>query len=292
MIQLLFNVVAPVFIIVSIGWGWARFGRPYDTGLISSLVMTIGAPCLVFSTLNTMDISPTNLGEIGAAALLVIALTGLIGFVILRITRQEIRVFLPPLMFPNAGNMGLSLCLFAFGKPGLALAIIAFSVYSLSAFSIGIWIYSGTLSPRQLLKQPIIYAVIISVAVLLTGIDVPGWILKTTTLLGNFTIPLMLFTLGVSLSGFSVAKLNRAVLLSVLRLGGGFGIGMLVSHLFGLTGIAKGVIVLQSSMPVAVFNYLFAETYDRNPKETAELVVISTIISLVTIPLILLSILS
>ncbi|MBT7483209.1 AEC family transporter, partial [Candidatus Peregrinibacteria bacterium] len=48
------------------------------------------------------------------------------------------------------------------------------------------------------------------------------------------------------------------------------------------------VIVLQSSMPVAVFNYLFAENYDRNPRETAELVVISTLFSLVTIPLILL----
>ena len=288
MIELLFNVVAPVFIIVSIGWSWARLGRAYDTSLISSLVMTIGAPCLVFSTLNTMDISPANLGEIGAAAALVIAITGSIGFVILKVTRQEIRTFLQPLMFPNAGNMGLSLCFFAFGKPGLAFAIIAFSIYSLSSFSIGIWIYSGTLSPKQVLKQPIIYAVIISVTVLLTGLAVPGWILKTTTLLGNFTIPLMLFTLGVSLSGFSVAKLKRAVLLSLLRLGIGFGIGLLVSHLFGLTGIARGVIILQSSMPVAVFNYLFAETYDRNPKETAELVVISTLFSLVTIPLILL----
>ena len=288
MIQLLFNVVAPVFIIVFIGWGWARLGRLYNTSLISSLVMTIGAPCLVFSTLNTMDISPANLGEIGLAALLVIVLTGLIGLVILRATRQEIRSFLPPLMFPNAGNMGLSLCLLAFGQPGLALAIIAFSVYSLSTFSIGIWIYSGRLSPRQLLKQPIIYSVMISVAVLLTGVDVPNWILKTTSLLGNFTIPLMLFTLGVSLSGFSVVKLKRAVLLSLLRLGIGFGVGILVSHLFGLTGIARGVIVLQSSMPVAVFNYLFAENYDRNPRETAELVVISTLFSLVTIPLILL----
>ena len=217
-----------------------------------------------------------------------IALTGLIGFVILRATRQEIRTFLPPLMFPNAGNMGLSLCLLAFGKPGLALAIIVFSVYGLTTFSFGIWIYSGTLSPRQLFKQPIIYSVMISVAVLLTGVDVPNWILKTTSLLGNFTIPLMLFTLGVSLSGFNVVKLKRALLLSLLRLGVGFGVGFLVSHLLGLTGIARGVIVLQSSMPVAVFNYLFAETYNRNPRETAELVVISTLFSLVTIPLILL----
>jgi predicted permease len=288
MIQLLFNVVAPVFIIVSIGWGWARLGRLYNTSLISSLVMTIGAPCLVFATLNTMDISAANLGEMGVAAVLVIVLTGLIGLVILRVTRQEIRTFLPPLMFPNGGNRGWSLCLCAFGQPGLAFAIIVFSIYCLFTFSIGIWIYSGTLLPRQLLKQPIIYSVMISVTVLLTGVDVPNWILKTTSLLGNFTIPLMLFTLGVSLSGFRVTKLKRAVLLSLLRLGVGFGIGIFVSHLLGLTGIARGVIVLQSSMPVAVFNYLFAETYNRNPKETAELVVISTFFSLVTIPLILL----
>ena len=77
------------------------------------------------------------------------------------------------------------------------------------------------------------------------------------------------------------------MLLSLLRIGIGIGIGLLVSRLFGLTGIARGVIVLQSSMPVAVFNYLFAETYNRNAKETAELVVISTVFSLVTVPLIL-----
>ena len=262
-------------------------GRPYNSSLISSLVMNIGAPCLVFSTLSTLTISPADLGLIGAAALTVIVISGLIGAIVLKVARLPVRGFLAPIMFPNVGNMGLSLSLFAFGKPGLALAIIAFAVYCLCAFSFGLWLYSGELSPVQLIRQPIIYSVMLAVIFLLGDIEVPGWVLKTTELLGNFTIPMMLITLGVSLSGFSITKLHRGVLLSLLRIGIGIGIGLLVSRLFGLTGIARGVIVLQSSMPVAVFNYLFAETYNRNAKETAELVVISTVFSLVTVPLIL-----
>jgi len=249
--------------------------------------MNIGTPCLVFSTLSTLSVSPNNLGLMGTATLSVFVLLGLIGAAIVRIAKLPIRGYLPPIMFPNMGNMGLPICFFAFGKPGLALAIIAFAVYCLCTFSFGLWLYSGAVSPVQLFRLPIIYSVILAVILLLSGVSVPGWVLKTTELLGNFAIPMMLFTLGVSLSGFSVTKLNRAVLLSVLRLGMGFGIGILVSFLFGLTGIARGVVVLQSSMPVAIFNYLFAERYNRNPRETAELVVISTVMSLVALPLIL-----
>ncbi|MCP4752203.1 MAG: AEC family transporter [Proteobacteria bacterium] len=287
MIQLLFNVVAPIFTIVFVGWFWGKSGRAYDSDIITSLVMTIGAPCLVFSTLSTLSISPSFLWQIGAAALLVIVLTGLAGAAILKVAKLSVRGFLSPIMFPNIGNMGLSVCFFAFGKPGLALAIIVFTVYCLGTFSFGLWLYSGAITPAQVLRLPIVYAVILAVLFLVGGLNVPEWIAKTAEMLGNFTIPLMLFTLGVSLSRLKVMNIRFALLLSALRLGGGFGIGLLVSSIFGLTGVAQGVVILQSSMPVAVFNYLFSERYQRHPQETAELVVVSTLMSLVAIPLIL-----
>ena len=121
MIHQLFNVVAPVFIAIALGWGWAKLGRPYDTDLVSSLVMNIGAPCLVFSTLSTLPVSPYLLGQMGVATLIAIALFGLIGATVLRLAGLPQRGFLPPLMFANIGNMGLPLCLFAF-SPVLYLA--------------------------------------------------------------------------------------------------------------------------------------------------------------------------
>lgn len=214
-------------------------------------------------------------------------LSAVIGAVILRFAGLPLQDFLPPLIFANIGNMGLPLCLFAFGKPGLALAIVVFTVFCIGHFTVGVWLYSGSANFLSLLKIPVIYAVGLAIVVLLAKATLPEWIVKTTELLGSFTIPLMLLTLGVSLARLQVMNIRRAVALSLLRLGMGFGLGILAATLFNLTGIARGVIILQSSMPVAVFNYLLAQQYQRNANETAGLVVISTLCSLVTLPLVL-----
>lgn len=287
MIEQLLNVVAPVFIAIALGWGWARLGRPYDTDLVSSLVMSISAPCLVFSTLSTLHLSPRLLGQMGIATVAAIVLFGAVGAVVLRVAGLPQRGFLPPLMFANIGNMGLPLCLFAFGKEGLALAIVVFAVVAVCQFTIGVWLYSGAVSPKFLLKIPIVYAVFAALFVLLTGLRPPEWLEKTTGLLGDFTIPLMLLTLGVSLARLQVRHATRALSLSALRLGMGFGVGVLVAAAMGLSGAARGVLILQCSMPVAVFNYLLSQRYNRNPNETAGLVVISTLLSLVSLPLLL-----
>ncbi|HBN26275.1 MAG TPA: hypothetical protein DD405_02260 [Desulfobacteraceae bacterium] len=287
MILHLLNVITPVLIVIALGWGWVRSGRPYDTNLVTGLVMTIGAPCLVFSTLSTLHISPQLLVKMGGAALGVMGLSAVIGAVILRFAGLSLQDFLPPLIFANIGNMGLPLCLFAFGKPGLALAIVVFTVFCIGHFTVGVWLYSGSASLLSLLKIPVIYAVGLAIVVLLTRATLPEWIVKTTELLGSFTIPLMLLTLGVSLGRLQVMNIRRAMAISLLRLGMGFGLGILAATLFNFTGTARGVIILQSSMPVAVFNYLLAQQYQRNANETAGLVVISTLCSLATLPLVL-----
>lgn len=287
MIDQLLNVVAPVFIAIALGWSWVKLGYAYDTALISALVMTIGAPCLIFSTLSSLHISLHLLGQMGIATLIALALFGLIGGIALKVSGLPQRTFLPPLIFANIGNMGLPLCLFAFGKAGLALGIVIFAVVSAGQFTLGVWLYSGAVSPTYLLRFPIVYSVLLALLVLLAGVRVPVWLAKTTQLLGDFSIPLMLLTLGVSLARHRVANLPRALSLSVLRLGMGFGVGVLVAWLMGFTGIARGVLILQSSMPVAVFNYLLSERYNRSPSESAGLVVTSTVLSLLLLPLLL-----
>jgi len=287
MIHQLLNTIAPVFIIILLGWGWARLKYNYDSPTITALVMNIGAPSLVFTSLSTLSISKSLVGQMGVASVVTLALTGVVGFVILKIIRLDVRSFLSPLMFGNIGNIGLSLCYFAFGPEGLALAIVVFAVYAIGTMTLGLWMYSGENNPVHLLKAPIVYSIFLALFFLLQGIEPPDWIIKTTRLLGDFTIPLMLFTLGVSLARLKITRLKRAIAMSFLRIGLGLGVGILVSHLLGLTGTARSVLIIQSSMPVAVFNYLLAEQYNRNSKEVAELVFMSTLISLLTIPLIL-----
>lgn len=287
MVAQLFNIVAPVFISIALGWGWVKVGRAYETRFISSLVMTIGAPCLVFSALTSLTLPFQMVGQMGSAALATIVVSAAIGLPMLRMMGFPVRSFLPPIMIPNIGNMGLPLCLFAFGKPGLTLAVIVLAVYSVTQLTVGVWLYSGDTNVFALLKTPIIYAVLLSLIVLATGIKPPLWIAKTTELLGSFTIPMMLITLGVSLAQLHVENIKRALTLSVLRLVIGFLVGFFVATLLQLPWPARGVLILQSSMPAAVFNYLIAQHYNRYADDTAGVVVISTVLALVMLPLLL-----
>lgn len=283
----LFAIIAPVFISAGIGFIWARQGRHYDVDFVTALMTNIGAPCLVFYTLSTADL---DLGVFASSAINAVAtITGfaVVGGAILKFSGTDIRAFLPSMMFPNSGNMGLPLSLLAFGEPGLVLAIVYFTVAAVGQFTVGMMISSGSVSLRGLVRIPILYAVFAAVAFIVFEIETPAVIANTTRILGGMTIPVMLVTLGVSLARLRVAALPRSVALSLLRLIMGFAVGLGVSVALGLEGMERAILILQSSMPVAVFNYLFAQRYGRSPQEVAGLVFISTAISFTTLPLLL-----
>jgi len=127
--------------------------------------------------------------------------------------------------------------------------------------------------------------VLISVVLLLLGLKLPTWIENTIGVLGDITIPMMLLTLGVSLAQLKVNALGRNLLLSCVRLAGGFLIALTVAQIYDLPEKAEGVLIIQSSMPVAVFNFLFAQYYGRAHADVAAMVVISTALSFLTLPL-------
>jgi len=287
MINQLIQVVAPIFTVIAVGYIWSWSGRKYELEFITSIAINIGCPCLAFSTLTGLEINHTLLANISLATVAAIILFGLAGMLVLRFSGLPVKEYLSPLMFANIGNMGLPVCLFAYGKEGLALAIIIFAVVCIGQFSIAIFLYSGSFSFISIVKNPVIISIVIASVLLVSDITPPQWIAKSTKLIGDITIPVMLITLGVSLQRMKVFNTGRALLLSITRTGMGFGVGVLVSYLFGFHGAARGVFILQCSMPVAVFNYLLAERYGKNAKETAELIIISTLLAIITLPLIL-----
>jgi len=280
----LFNVVTPVLLCIAVGWVWARQSRPFDTGGMADLITLVGTPCLIFSTLTGVALPADQLWQMALATLLSIVAFGLIGLAVLLPLKLPYRTYLPPLMFANIGNMGLPLCLFAFGDEGLALAIVVLAVFSVVNFTLGIWLYAGSGSAGHLWRQPMILATVVAVIFLLADLQPPVWLDSTTSLLGAFTIPLMLVMLGVSLARLRVTRLPRALWLSVVRIGGGLLVGVLIAEAFQMEGVARSVLILQSAMPVAVFNYLFAVRYNRDPETTAGLVVVSTVLSVFTLP--------
>jgi predicted permease len=284
-------IIAPIFVCAGIGFAWARLRRPFESEFVTALVTTVGAPFLVFSSLTRLPLELAAVAEMAGAALLAFVGFALFGIAALKAARLSLRSYLPALMFPNAGNMGLPLCLFAFGEPGLALAIVFFAVSSMLQFTVGVGIAAGSADPRRLLRLPLIYAVAAALAVMATGAPVPAWLANTAELIGGLTIPLMLFALGVSLARLQIGSLRRSLALSLVRILGGVALGFGIGWALGLSDAARGVLAIQSAMPVAVFNYLFAQLYRREPAEVAGMIVLSTLISFATLPALLLLVL-
>lgn len=284
MIGQLFAIIGPVMIAVAVGFVLARLGHKDEPEFVGRLITNVGAPCLVFSTLSNLEISPATVGILSAAALAGILACTAVSYPILRVTGLSVRGYLPSLVHPNTGNMGLPLCLFAFGEEGLALAVAYYVVNSISQYVVTPSIASGDMSIRRLVRSPIVYAVGASLTILLTDITAPRWLDNAASLLAGMTIPLLLVTLGYSLARLRVENLKVSIALSVLRLAMGFAVGVAISELLGLEGAARGVAILQASMPVAILNYLFANQYAAEPEGVASLVVVSTIMSFVTLP--------
>ena len=287
MIADLVAIIAPVLLCALLGYGWAKLGKPFDMDFVTSLVMYVGTPCLIISTFLQSPPDPSDFAEMTLASLAVFLLCGGLAWGFLLLCRLPPRDFLPVLTFPNAGNMGLPLCLFAFGDGGLALGIVFFTVASVLQFTLGASIVSGRWALGQILKTPLIYAVALALVFVLTGVAPPRWFANTVGLVGGLTIPLMILALGVSLARLRVASLGRSLLLSGFRLGIGFLLGLAVAEALQLEGTLRGVLILQSSLSPAVYNYLFAERFGRAGSEVAGVIVISTCLAFALLPFIL-----
>ena len=285
MISEVLTVIAPVFIIAGLGYFWVKGELPFDNGTISSLVMYVGSPCLIYSALTSKAAETAALGMMGISAFLVILMSLIFSWVFLKIAGWKLTTYLPALIHPNCGNMGLPLVLLAFGQEGLALGMAYFFVNSISQYTLGMAISSGHFDIRQLMKQPIIWAVIFVLTVILGDFQMPKWFNSTTSILAGLTIPAMLIMLGTSLANLNVASLKETLTISSLRILLGLGLGLLVIEMLSLSGIMAGIVLLQSAMPSAVFNYIFADRFNRESDKVAAVILQSTLISALSLPL-------
>ena len=286
MTDILLSVMAPVALIIGVGALWDRLRQPFDAGFAGALVYYVGGPCLTFSTLVDYNFS-AGAQRIAIAAFVAFVVFGVTGAVALRLLGWQQRAYLNSILFPNLGNMGLPLALFAFGDEGLALAVVVFTIGSIAHSSVGIWIVCGRLSPAEVLKAPLLYATALALGSHELGIGLPQFALRAADILGGMTIPLMLLSLGVSLSRLKISNTRRATALAALRLGIGLAGGLAVVAVFDLTALERGVLLLDAVMPAAVFNYLLAERFKTAPEDVAGGVALSTLASFMVLPAVL-----
>lgn len=279
------EIVAPVFLLASAGFIWVKAGFSYDIQFVTRMAMTLAVPALIFTALQKSDIAPAALSTVTLAALAAYGVLTLVAWVFVRILGLEIRTYLAPMIFGNTGNLGLPLALFAFGQEGLSYAVVIFAISAIYVFTLGIWLVSGGASPARVLREPMVVATLAGGLFLWQGWHTPKFLTNTLELLGQMAIPLMLITLGVAVAGLKPGRLGRAVWVSLLRACVTIAVAWGVGLLFGLAPTPFGVLVLQISTPVAVTSYLLAEKYGADAGSIAGLVVVSTLLSIATIPL-------
>ena len=279
------TVIAPVFVCAGIGFTWRKLGHPFDTRMVGALALNLGMPCLVFSSLTRLNVSLTAFAEMVGAYAVVMLCFLFVGLAAIRSLKVPAHTYLPIFTSSNTGNMGLPLCLFAFGSEGLAFGICIFILSSIYSFTVGWSIYAGRLAADVLYNNPLIYAVALALIFMLSDTSPPDWLANTTELISGLAIPLMLVSLGVAIADLRVRRTGKIVIISFIKLVTGFIVGYVVGDIWGMEGAARGVLIIGAAMPIAVHNYMFAQRFDRNSDDTAGMIVISTIMSLATLPL-------
>ena len=283
----IFEVIFPVFFVIGVGYYLGKKNPKIDTNFITNFAGNIGTPAMIFYTVTTTGITLSIFTDYFIYALIMIGGFAIIGLILLSFLKKDLSMELPPLILPNTGNMGVPICLFAYGTQGLGVASAIASVIILFHFTLGVFLAKKEFSLDVVIKSPPVYAIIISVFFLYFEIETPLFLENTTFLLTYATIFLVLMSLGIALTRFKFS-MKDSIILSLCRVILGPLIAFTLIYNFNLSGFAAGILLIQSAMPSAILNYLVGSMY--SPKKVvdsiASTIVVSTLMSFVTIPVI------
>ena len=285
MLQVL-SIIFPVFAIVLAGFVYARRHGP-DMASANRLNLEIFTPALIFSVLAAKDFDLLRYADLAGAGGLVVLGSGLLAWPVARLAGWEARTFLPPMMFNNSGNMGLPLALFAFGEEALPAAMILFLVENTLHFTVGNAMLTRRINPLALLRMPMLVATLAGIAVSLSGVGVPKPLYEAIHLLGQVAIPLMLFSLGVRMTGIGLADWRIGVAGAVIAPLTGLALAWLAAQGLHMHGQQAAQLLLFGALPPAVLNFMLAERYEVEPQRVAAIVLLGNFASVLIIPAVL-----
>ncbi len=276
-------IVFPIFAIVGVGFLYARKHAP-DMAAANKINLEVFTPALIISVLAGKDFQLAAYQDLALGALLVVLGSGLIAWPLARLARYNIKTFLPPMMFTNSGNMGLPLAVFAFGEHALPAAVVLFLVENFLHFSVGNAILEGRVHPMVLLRMPMLQATLAGLAISLLDIPLYEPLRTAVDLLGQIAIPLMLFALGVRLTGVDLGHWRIGLVGAVLCPLSGIVSALGAAWLLGIEDLAFAQLLLFGALPPAVLNYMLAEQFGQEPQKVASLVLMGNLASVLVIP--------
>ena len=295
MLSLFVNVVLPVFIVAGLGYVVEKRLR-LPIAPFNQLVLYVLMPALVFTSLLAVDFRSEEPVKIALFTVLLAVAMLAVAAAIARLASLD-RVTSSALMLtaalPNLGNYGLSVVLLAYGQEGLATGIVLLAVQSLYGIPLGIFLASSgsaswSRSLVEVFRQPMIYAVAAALLFNLARIPVPGFLSSALALPSQAAIPLMLLVLGMHFAGTTGIEQRGLVSVAVVtRLVIGTLVGWGLVLTLGIEGVARDVMIVGAAMPTAVFTILTATQYNARPRFVGDVVVVSTLVSIVTVTVVL-----
>lgn len=278
------SILFPLFAITALGYFVGRRVKP-DLSHANKLNMDVFVPALVFGALVSKDFRIGEYLPLLLATLVIIVGSGVVGLLVARSAGIASKTLVPPMMFNNCGNLGLPLAVLAFGDSALAPAVVMFVVSNVIHFSYGAWLLDHHTRLTNVWRSPSILATIAGLAVGLLGIEVWPPLLMSIRMVGDISIPLMLFALGVRLADSRINAVGFGVFGAVLRPVVGMVLAWALLQLIDLPPREQALLLVFGALPPAVLNYMFAERYDQEPDKVASMVLIGNVAAVVFLPI-------
>ncbi|WP_221074630.1 AEC family transporter [Agarivorans aestuarii] len=281
------SIVAPLIIIVVLGLIYGRKHRP-DISAANRMNMEIFCPALIFSVLANTQLELADYSELLLASIWVVLGSGLVLLPLIKPLGLKARTFLPPMMFNNAGNLGLPLIILAFGEAAMPIAVILFVVEMVLHFSVGLYFIDTKAKLLSTLRIPVIVAAIAGIVWGALDLSLPKVIATPIEMLGQISVPLMLFTLGVRLIDVDLKDWRIGMIGAIACPLSGLLCAFIAIATLPLNSLQQSCLILFAALPPAVLNFIIAEQYQIEPQRVASIVMLGNIASLVFIPLALL----
>ena len=273
------SILFPMFAIAALGFFVGRHMKP-DLSHANKLNMDVFVPALVIGALGGKSFEITSYLPLAGATLAIVIGSGLIAWVAARLVGIDARTLVPPMMFNNCGNLGLPLAVLAFGEQALAPAVVMFMVSNLLHFSFGAWLLDHNVRLSTVWKVPSVWATFVGLAIGMSGVQVWPPLMLSIKMLGDISIPLMLFGLGVRLTDSRISEIGLGIAGAIFRPLMGMALAWLVLLLVELPPQQEALLLVFGALPPAVLNYIFAERYRQEPEKVASMVLIGNMASL------------
>ncbi len=284
-IQIL-GVMFPIIAIVALGTILGRTWEP-DMETANRLNLDVFVPALVFSVFSDKSFIISHHLSLAAAGLAVIFIAGALALLISTFTAYPFRTIAPPMMFHNAGNVGLPIMSLAFGTSGLVAGLVLFLIGNLTHFGFGSMILAPGNAVSALIRQPVIWVAALALLINTAPVNMPGSVMLPLSMLGQIAIPLMLISLGVRLAKIDFQEWKIGIIFAVVTPLTGFCTAFVIVKFFAFTAIQAGSLLLFGALPPAVMNFLFAERFKQQPKSVASIVLLGNLFAIITLPLVL-----